>query len=103
MYKHASRFRQHRSDVGRPLGHGLGRYGNQQQRQAALKRKQQVKAAAAATGVSTPKQAKPQPQGLRFSYTDLLTLRKCIADAMSSDDLTDRQRKRLAAMTARIN
>jgi hypothetical protein len=107
MYKHASRFRQHRSDTGRPLGHGLGRYGNPHQRQAAIKRKHQAEAAKAAAApaprVTKPKRPKPPPQELRFSYSDLLLLRKCLNEAMSRDDLTGRQRERLTAMTARVN
>ncbi len=107
MYKDASRFRQHRSHIGRPLGHGLGRYGNPQQRQSAIKRKHQAEAAKAAAAsvprVTKPKRPKSPPQGLRFSYSDLLLLRKCLNEAMSRDDLTGRQRERLTAMTVRIN
>jgi hypothetical protein len=107
MYKYANRFRQHRSDIGRPLGHGLGQYGNPQQRQSAIKRKHQAEAAKAAAAsvprVTKPKRPKPPPPGLRLSYSDLLLLRKCLNEAMSREDLTGRQRERLTAMTVRIN
>jgi hypothetical protein len=106
MYKNASRFRQHRSDIGRPIGHGLGRYASpDHQRRAALKRQ----AATASARVTKPKRAltKPKPpkpprQGLRISYSNLLLIRECLNEAVRQETDPKRQ-ERLARVIAQIN
>jgi hypothetical protein len=75
-------------------------YGKPEQRRAVLKRKPQ---APTPPRVTKPKRLKLQPRRLRFSYSDLLLLRKCLNEAMSHDDLTDRQRERLTGIIAQIN